>query len=80
ENVFNFHGSDDSYYEEWFEEVEEGWIAAINFQEFVLREMTQYNLDYYINYGGNLEEIPWRTLDPRKLFQVVGALIQKRLA
>ena len=28
EHVLNFHGSDDSYYEEWFDEVEEGWIAA----------------------------------------------------
>mgnify|MGYP000583790805 CR=1 FL=1 len=24
ENVFNFHGSDDCYYEEWFDELEEG--------------------------------------------------------
>jgi hypothetical protein len=80
ENVFNFHGSDDSYYEEWFEDVEEGWIAAINFAEFVLREMHQYNLDSYINFGGSLEEIPWRTLDPRKLYKRVDKLIQKRLA
>jgi hypothetical protein len=24
ENVMNFHGSDDCYYEEWFEDVEDG--------------------------------------------------------
>src|SRR5688572_29611381 len=80
ENVFNFHGSDDSYYEEWFEEVEEGWIAAICFPEFVLREMHQFNLDYYINFGGSLEEIPWRTWDPRQLYRRVDKLIQKRLS
>jgi hypothetical protein len=79
ENVFNFHGSDDSYYEEWLEDVEEGWIAAINFQEFVLREMHNYNLDSYINFGGSLEEVPWRTLNPRLLFRKVDKLIQKRL-
>src|SRR5690606_14771273 len=30
ENVLNFHSSDDCYYEEWFQEVEDGWIAGIN--------------------------------------------------
>ena len=80
ENVFNFHGSDDSYYEEWFEEVEEGWIAAVNFPEFVQREMQNFNLDSYINFGGSLEEIPWRTLDPRQLYLKVDKLIQKRLS
>ena len=79
ENVFNFHGSDDSYYEEWFEDVEEGWIAAINFQDFVLDEMKKYNLDYYLNFGGSLEEINWRTYDPKALFVVISTLIQKRL-
>jgi hypothetical protein len=79
ENVFNFHGSDDSYYEEWFEDVEDGWIAAICFQDFVLAEMKQYNLDYYINFGGTLEQINWRTLEPRLLFKRVSNLIQKRL-
>ncbi len=79
ENVFNFHGSDDCYYEEWFEDVEEGWIAAINFQDFVLNEMKTYNLDSYINFGGSLEEIPWRTLTPVKLFKQIDSLIQRRL-
>ena len=79
ENVFNFHGSDDSYYEEWFEDVEDGWIAAICFQDFVLDEMKQYNLDYYINFGGTLEQVNWRTLEPRLLFNRVSNLIQKRL-
>ncbi|MCB0779364.1 MAG: hypothetical protein KDC03_07510, partial [Flavobacteriales bacterium] len=32
ENVLNFHTSDQSYYEEWWEEVEDagGWIALLN--------------------------------------------------
>jgi hypothetical protein len=79
ENVFNFHGSDDSYYEEWFEDVEEGWIVAICFPDFVLSEMKNYNLDYYINFGGTLENINWRTLEPQVLFSRINSLIQKRL-
>jgi hypothetical protein len=79
ENVFNFHGSDDSYYEEWFEDVEEGWIAAINFREHVLEEWSKYNLDSYINFGGTLEIEDWRTLLPLILFQKVDILITRRL-
>ncbi|UYZ58746.1 hypothetical protein [Hymenobacter latericus] len=79
ENVFNFHGSDDSYYEEWFEDVEDGWIAAINFQEHVAREMRQYNIDSYINFGGQLDELAWRTYAPKKLMSVVENLLQRRL-
>ncbi|MFC7666173.1 hypothetical protein ACFQT0_01035 [Hymenobacter humi] len=57
ENVFNFHGSDDDYYEEWFEDVEEGWIAGVNFQEHVQREMRQYNVDNYVNFGGQARRL-----------------------
>src|SRR3954469_4688069 len=48
ENIMNFHGSDDCYYEEWFEEVEEkgGWIAAINFPEFIMQEQAKYHIDH----------------------------------
>jgi len=80
ENVFNFHGSDDSYYEEWFEDVEDGWITAISFQDFVLDEMKQFNLDYYINFGGSLDHVNWRTQDPQTLFSRVSNLIQKRIS
>lgn len=79
ENVFNFHGSDDAYYEEWFEDVEDGWIAAVNFRDFVLEEMKKYNLDYYLNFGGNLDELNWRTHSPKRLFQLVDQSIQRRL-
>ncbi len=79
ENVFNFHGSEDDYYEEWFEDVEDGWIAALNFQDFVLNEMRSYNLDSYLNYGGTLDDVHWRTYTPQRLFSLVNSLIQKRL-
>jgi hypothetical protein len=80
ENILNFHGSDDSYYEEWFEDVEDGWIAAINFREFVEREWKRYHLDYYMNFGGTLDEITnWRTLKPVALFDLVNSLIVRRL-
>ncbi len=79
ENVFNFHGSDDCYYEEWFEEVEEGWIAAINFRDFVVEEWKKYNIDWYINFGGHLDLVNWRTQKPQAFAFLVDSLIAKRL-
>ncbi len=81
ENILNFHGSDDSYYEEWFEEAEEGngWIAAVSFPEFVQDEMRRFRVDQYINMGGTLQIDEWRTLHPNRLFELVSALIQRRL-
>ncbi len=80
EHVMNFHGSDDCYYEEWFEEVEEGWIAAVNFREHVEEEMKLFNIDNYINMSGSLQLEKWRTLPPSKFCDLVDGLIQRRLA
>ena len=79
ENVLNFHGSDDCYYEEWFEEIEDGWIAAVNFREHVESEWTNYNVDSYINFGGSLEINSWRVMKPEQFFQKTEALIQRRI-
>jgi hypothetical protein len=80
ENVLNFHFSDDSYYEEWFQEVEDGWIAGINFQDHVIGEFKKSNIDYYINFGGQLDELNWRSLKPLQVFKKVEEQLQKRLS
>jgi hypothetical protein len=79
ENILNFHGSDDCYYEEWFEDVEDGWIAAVSFPEFVQDEFKKYRLDSYINMGGTLQIQQWRTLQPLNFYELVSTLIQRRL-
>lgn len=79
ENILNFHGSDDSYYEEWFEDVEDGWIVGINFREFVIEEMKKYNVDMYINFGGLFDVTNWRTQSPKTLCANINQLIQRRL-
>lgn len=80
ENVLNFHGSDDCYYEEWFEDVEDGWIAAVNFRDFVMYEWQRYNIDSYINFGGSLQIENWRTMKPAYFFELVNSLITRRLS
>ena len=80
ENVFNFHGSDDSYYEEWFDEIEEGWIVGINFRDHIIQEWNNYNIDYYINFGGDLDIVNWRTFSPPQLFQIINKIISQRIS
>ncbi len=79
ENILNFHGSDDCYYEEWFEDVEDGWIAAVSFPEFIQDELKKFNVDSYINMGGTLQIDKWRTMMPQTFFDTVNGLIMRRL-
>lgn len=79
ENVLNFHASDDSYYEEWFQDIEEGWIVALNFQEHVRAEFTQANIDYFMIFGGELDQMIWRKLNPLQLYAQVQHTMQRRL-
>ena len=79
ENVLNFHASDDCYYEEWFDEIEDGWIAFLNFRKHVLEEFQKANIDYYIVSGGQLNDIGWRTSTPSQLFEKLEQLVQKRI-
>ncbi|MCB9043002.1 MAG: hypothetical protein R2798_01080 [Chitinophagales bacterium] len=81
ENVLNFHYSDDSYYEDWYEDIkdDDGWIALINFREHVLEEMNRCGLQYYLHYGKILNDIPWRPLKPQKLYEGIDKLMIRKL-
>ncbi|MAS52562.1 MAG: hypothetical protein CMD20_05085 [Flavobacteriales bacterium] len=67
ENVLNFHYSDTCYYEEWIEDIDGGWVAAVNFQNHVLQEMSQVGIDEYFLWGGDLNDLSWRTYKPQDL-------------
>ncbi|MFM7014969.1 MAG: hypothetical protein ACKOX3_01455 [Bacteroidota bacterium] len=79
ENVLNFHASDDCYYQEWLDDIDEGWIVALNFREHVLSEFKNVGIDYYITYGGEFNDTAWRTFSPTQLLNYVEAIINKRL-
>lgn len=79
ENILNFHSSDDCYYEEWFQDIEDGWIAGVNFRDHVINEFQEANIDYFINFGGVLNSLPWRSSKPEQVFLAVEAQLQKRL-
>jgi len=81
ENVLNFHSSDDCYYEEWFEEVndEDGWIAIVNLRDHVLEDFQSANIDSYFVLGGTLNDTRWRTHSPDQFFQQIQSQVMKRL-
>ncbi|MBK8442391.1 MAG: hypothetical protein IPL35_02795 [Sphingobacteriales bacterium] len=81
ENVLDFHLSDDCYYEEWRNDIEDenGWIAALNIREQVAEEMCEGNIDNYIHFNDELKHISWRTMKPVHLFQAVDNYMIRRL-
>ena len=79
ENVLNFHASDDCYYQEWFDDVEEGWVVAVNFRAHVLDEMSKNNIDYYLIYGGELDDLRWRSFNPTQLMMKIEDVVSHRL-
>ena len=78
ENVLNFHSSDDSYYEEWKEQLEDdhGWVVVIDMPEQSKYDFKRARLTNYVE----LLELPqWRTLKPDVIFQVIDNEMIKRL-
>lgn len=73
EHVLNFHASDDSYYEEWNEEVaeENGWICFINTLDHVSDEMKTVGLQRHIHFGKKWNDLNWRKMNPNALYDLV---------
>lgn len=78
ENVLNFHSSDDSYYEEWYNDVSEegGWVVSLNMPEQTQYDFKKARLTRYVEL---LEYPEWRTLKPDLLYMQVDGYVSKRL-
>ena len=70
ENVLNFHSSDDSYYEEWYQDIEEegGWILFLNMPAATKAEFMQISIHRYAFFM-DIEQ--WRTLQPLILMNFI---------
>ena len=79
ENVLNFHSSECDYYQEWHEDIEDGWITLVNFRDHVLDEFMNAGIDYYLTLGKPLSELNWQNLTPLRLYEKVNSSITKRL-
>lgn len=78
ENVLNFHSSDDSYYEEWREQLEEerGWVTILDMPEQSKFDFKRARLT---NYVWMMDYPQWRTLKPEVLFQSIDSEIGRTL-
>jgi len=73
DNLMNFHGDDDCYYEEWMGDIgdQAGWICMLDTREHIEEEIRDTSIDHYVNLGPSLNGINWRGLTPKGLFQTV---------
>ncbi len=78
ENVLNFHSSDDSYYEEWVEQVQDdnGWIVIVN-----MPQQSQYDFkkSRLTNYIALIDFAQWRTMKPDLVFQQIDNWMVKQI-
>lgn len=85
DNILNFHGSDNCYYEEWLEDIAEdgGWICLINTLEHVEREMVETQLQHYVIFGGIFNDFNWRRGKPEDVYYQIERMMSsntKRLS
>lgn len=84
DNVLNYHGDDDCYYEEWYDDIKDdiGWVSLVNTFDHVAAEMQRYRLQYYLNYGPQYNDINWRTQKPAFIVETIENIMnhqQKQL-
>lgn len=71
ENVLNFHYSDTDYYEEWTEEINDGWIIAINFRQHTVDEFIKSKINNYISFIDDSFSYGWRTFSPDQFYNKI---------
>lgn len=81
ENILNFHGSDDCYYEEWYDDIRDdgGYVVFLNFRDHVLAEMKRSKLHYYVSMGDQFNELNWHIVKPFHMHKLVENLMMKSL-
>ena len=81
DNVLNYHGSDDDYYAEWAEEVQEdgGWIALLNVRLHVEQEMHDSRLHHYLKFGEDYNDLLWRSQKPQVVFSLVEVMVSGKV-
>lgn len=77
ENVLNFHGDADDYYEELYEDVRDrdGWVILLNTLDHVVDEMRDTRLQNYVYVGEEFNDLNWRPQKPKILIKALDALV-----
>jgi hypothetical protein len=78
ENVLNFHSSDESYYEEWYENLQEvgGWAVILDLPSQSQHDFVRSKLHHYLP----LVDLPqWRTMKPENIIIAVDEMLSRQL-
>ena len=81
DNVLNYHGDDNSYYEEWFDDIEHdhGFICCVNTFKHVRQEMERTQIQYYVQIGHTFEDVEWRRKMPAQVLEEIIYLQSKSI-
>lgn len=81
DNVLNFHGDDDCYYEEWWDDIKEdrGWIVFINTRDHINDEMHRSGIQFYSNFGASFSDIAWQAMQPQPLINNLEAQVNNQI-
>lgn len=80
ENLLNIHIDDDEYYNEWFNDLEQGgWIVLLNFRDHLIQEMEENNVLDFFETNELFNDIKWRKLEPEKLIDLIEEVMLIRL-
>ncbi|MFT4523290.1 MAG: hypothetical protein ACI8ZN_002243 [Bacteroidia bacterium] len=81
ENVINFHASDDSYYQEWWEDTPGGYVAFLHVRDHVYKDMYDAGFENYVRIPDDDEQTyKWKMQKPEHLFQLVDDMVMKQLS
>lgn len=80
ENVYNFHGSEEDYYEEWWDDIKDdrGWVCILNAENHLVQEMEVSGLQHYVNFGAHFFIEKWRVLKPEMLLVATETLLENK--
>ena len=76
ENILNFHGDNDCYYEELSNELENGQVYFLNFLPHVINEMEYFGLLNHVNTVVLSEKENWRKKTPSQLYESIHSKVQ----
>jgi hypothetical protein len=81
DNVLNFHGSDNCYYEEWWDDIKDdsGWVCIVNTLDHVLDEIENVKIQQYCECGEEFQEIQWRKKNPKHTYSEICSIMQQKI-
>lgn len=80
DNVLNYHGEEDAYYEEWSDDCPQGWVVGMGFRPHITEEWQRLGLGRFMYFGDDWSDDRWRTRHPLQLYWAISERLHPGLA